>query len=122
MKTKQDLIAYCLTFEDVYEDYPFHEDGWATIRHKSNKKVFAWIYERNGQVCVNVKCDPEWIQFWRNAFSGVLPGFHLNKKYWNTILIDGTVPVREVERMIGDSYDLTKKGQHGSGSNHDARE
>lgn len=116
MKTTKDLIQYCLTFENVYEDYPFHEGVWATIRHRDNKRVFAWIYERNGLVCVNVKCDPEWTEFWRNAFPGVCPGFHLNKKYWNTIQLDGTVPEKEIKRMIGDSYDLTKGsggGRHG---------
>ena len=74
MKTKQDLIKYCLTYPQVYEDYPFHDPEWAVIRHRENRKVFAWIYRRNGQVCVNVKCEPQWIEFWRNAYPGVLPG------------------------------------------------
>ena len=107
LKTKQDLIKYCLTYSDVYEDYPFHDTEWAVIRHRKNKKVFAWIYTREGNTCVNVKCDPEWTEFWRNAFPGVLPGYHLNKKYWNTILLDGTVPDQDIKRMIGESYDLT---------------
>lgn len=93
-KTKNDLIKYCLTYPDVYEDYPFHDTEWAVIRHRKNKKVFAWIYTREEKTCVNVKCDPEWTEFWRNAFPGVLPGYHLNKKYWNTILLDGTVRIR----------------------------
>lgn len=109
MKTKKDIITYCLTYPEVYEDYPFHDHEWAVIRHKNNRKVFAWIYSRNGNVCVNVKCDPEWTEFWRNAFSGVEPGYHLNKKYWNTIILDGTVPDKDVKRMVGESYDLTKK-------------
>lgn len=107
MKTKKDLIGYCLTYQEVYEDYPFHDPVWAVIRHRGNKKVFAWIYERDDKVCINVKCDPEWVDFWRNAFPGVLPGFHLNKRYWNTIVLDGTVPEAEIKRMIGESYDLT---------------
>ena len=61
MKTKQDLIKYCLTYPDVYEDYPFHDTEWAVIRHRKNKKVFAWIYTREGNTCVNVKCDPDGI-------------------------------------------------------------
>ena len=52
---------------------------------------------------------PEWIEFWRNAFPGVLPGYHLNKKYWNTILLDGTVPDPDIKRMIGESFELTEK-------------
>ncbi|WP_347559873.1 MmcQ/YjbR family DNA-binding protein [Clostridium sp. AM58-1XD] len=108
MKTKQDLIQYCLTLRDVYEDYPFRDQEWAVIRHKSSKKVFAWIYRRNGSVCINVKCDPEWVDFWRKAFSGVQPGYHLNKKYWNTVILDGSVPDGDIKRMISESYDLTK--------------
>lgn len=106
-KMKKDLIKYCLTYPDVYEDYPFHDTEWAVIRHRKNKKVFAWIYTREEKTCVNVKCDPEWTEFWRNAFPGVLPGYHLNKKYWNTILLDGTVPDPDIKRMIGESFDLT---------------
>jgi|UniRef100_UPI000A4D203C predicted DNA-binding protein (MmcQ/YjbR family) len=107
MKTKAELIAYCLSYADVYEDYPFRDHQWAVIRHRKNKKVFAWIYERDGLACINLKCDPEWVEFWRNAFSGVLPGYHLNKKYWNTILLDGSVPEEDIRRMIGESFDLT---------------
>lgn len=108
IKSKQDIITHCLTYPDVYEDYPFHDPQWAVIRHRKNKKVFAWIYSRNGNVCVNVKCDPEWIEFWRNTFAGVQPGYHLNKKYWNTIILDGTVPDEDIKRMVGESFDLTK--------------
>ena len=48
LKTKKDLIAHCLTYPDVYEDYPFHDHEWAVIRHRSNRRVFAWIYRREG--------------------------------------------------------------------------
>jgi predicted DNA-binding protein (MmcQ/YjbR family) len=107
MKTRAELITYCLTYPEAYEDYPFRDHQWTVIRHRKNKKVFAWIYERDGKVCINLKCDPEWVEFWRNAFSGVLPGYHLNKKYWNTILLDGSVPDEDIRRMIGESFDLT---------------
>lgn len=107
METKQDLITYCLTYKDVYEDYPFRDHEWAVIRHRKNKKVFAWIYRRNEEVCINLKCAPEWIEFWRNTYTGVRPGYHLNKKHWNTVVLDGTVPDKDIKRMIGESYDLT---------------
>ena len=113
MRNKKDLIAHCLTYPEVYEDYPFRDHEWAVIRHRSNRRVFAWIYCREGQVCVNVKCDPQWAEFWRSAYPGVLPGYHLNKKYWNTVLLDGTVPDREIRRMIAESYDLTAAGKAG---------
>lgn len=109
MKTKKDLIDYCLTFQNVYEDYPFRDNEWAVIRHRENKKVFAWIYRRNGEVCINLKCAPEWIEFWRGAYpDAIRPGYHLNKKYWNTVALVGSVPDEEIKRMIGESFDLTK--------------
>lgn len=108
MQEKREVIDYCLTYENVYEDYPFHDPNWCVIRHKRNNKVFAWIFDKDGHVWVNVKCDPEWREFWRSAFESVIPAYHLNKKWWNSIILDGTVPRRDIERMIGESYDLTK--------------
>ncbi len=111
MTEKKEAIAYCLTLEDAYEDYPFHDPNWCVIRHKNNQKVFAWIFDRNGHVWINVKCDPRWRDFWREAFPSVIPAYHLNKEHWNSIILDGTVPKEEIRRMIAESYDLTKKGK-----------
>ncbi len=108
MRERRDVIDYCLTFENVFEDYPFHDDNWCVIRHKKNKKVFAWIFDKDGYVWVNVKCDVEWRDFWRNAFDSVIPAYHLNKTYWNSIILDGTIPIEDIKRMIGESYDLTR--------------
>ena len=108
---KKEAIAYCLTLKDAYEDYPFHDPNWCVIRHKNNQKVFAWIFDRNGHVWINVKCDPQWRDFWREAFPSVIPAYHLNKEHWNSIILDGTVPEEEIRRMIAESYDLTKKGK-----------
>lgn len=107
MKKKQDAIDYCLTYKNVYEDYPFHDPNWCVIRHRENNKVFAWIFDKDGYVWINVKCDPQWREFWREAFASVIPAYHLNKTYWNSIILDGTVPRADIERMIGESYDLT---------------
>lgn len=106
MKTRKEAITYCKSFSDVYEDYPFHDNNWTVMRIRKNKKSFAYIYEREGCIWVNVKCSPEWIEVWREAFTGVIPGFHMNKKYWNTIMLNGSVPDKEIRRMIGESYDL----------------
>lgn len=107
MLTREEAIAFCSKLEDVYEDYPFHDPNWTVMRHKKNQKVFAWIYEKDGHIWVNVKCNEEWRDFWRNAFKSVVPGYHLNKKYWNSIILDGTVPDKDIERMIEESYELT---------------
>lgn len=108
MKTREDAIKYCKSFADVYEDYPFHDANWAVMRHKQNKKMFAAIYEREEKIWINVKCDPEWREFWRSAFASVIPAYHMNKQHWNSIILDGTIPTKDIQRMIAESYDLTK--------------
>lgn len=106
MTTRQEVIDYCLTFEDTYQDAPFRDENWQLIRYKKNKKAFAWIYERGGRLCVNIKVSPEWRDFWRNAYEAVIPGYHQNKEHWNTVILDGSIPDEEIKRMIAESYDL----------------
>jgi len=66
---RQELIDYCLTLPLAYEDYPFDSMGepgaWTVMRHQVNKKSFALIYERNGKLCINLKCDPIEAEFMR---------------------------------------------------------
>ena len=109
MLTREEAISFCLTLKDVYEDYPFRDPNWTVIRHRANKKVFAWIYEKDGRIWINVKCDPQWRDFFRRAFTSVVPGYHLNKEHWNSSILDGTVPEKEIRKMIGESYELTKR-------------
>ncbi len=106
MKTKEDVIKYGLSFPKTYQDSPFHDDNWILIRIRETKKAFAFIYEREGNVWVNVKVSPEWRDFWRDAYDGVIPAYHQNKEHWNTIILDGSVPEKDVKRMIAESYDL----------------
>ncbi|MEG1145655.1 MAG: MmcQ/YjbR family DNA-binding protein [Clostridium sp.] len=108
MKERAEAIKYCMTFKQVFLDTPFHDPNWTVIRHQENRKIFAWIYERDGHICINVKCDPEWRDFWRSAFPSVRPGYHQNKEHWSSIVLDGTIPNRDIERMIGESYELTQ--------------
>jgi predicted DNA-binding protein (MmcQ/YjbR family) len=106
---RQQVIDYCLSYDHVYEDYPVQDSNWCVIRHEKNDKIFAWIFKNDGHVWVNVKCDPEWLLFWRNAFESVIPAFHLNKKHWNSIILDGSIPDKDIQIMIGNSYDVTMK-------------
>ena len=108
MTERKEAIACASALKDVYEDYPFHDPNWCVMRHKKNKKTFALIYEKDGHIWINVKCDPEWRDFWRETFASVVPGYHMNKEHWNSIILDGTVPDKEIRRMISESYDLTK--------------
>lgn len=109
MRKREEAIAYCLTLQDAYEDYPFHDPNWCVIRHRATRKVFAWIFDKDGYTWINVKCDPEWRDFWRQAFDSVIPAYHLNKEHWNSIILDGSVPEGDIQRMIQESYDLTDK-------------
>jgi predicted DNA-binding protein (MmcQ/YjbR family) len=108
MITRQDAIDFCLTLMSTYEDYPFDDDNWTVMRHKGNKKVFAWIFEREGHIWINVKGKPEWNDFLRRSFNSVLPAYHLNKTHWNSIILDGSVPDENICDMITESYELTK--------------
>ena len=109
MKTRKEAIAFCLTLPDVYEDYPFHDDNWTLMRHKVTAKTFATIYERQGNIWLNLKCDPLLTSMWRDVYESVIPAYHMNKYHWNSVILDGTIPDKDIEIMIKDSYKLTYK-------------
>ncbi len=104
--TREEVLKYCLSFPDTYQDAPFHDENWQLVRYRKNKKAFAWTYVRDGKLCVNVKVNPEWRDLWRQTYAAVIPGYHQNKEHWNTIILDGTIPEKEIKRMIAESYDL----------------
>ena len=106
MKSREEALAYGLSFPMTYQDAPFHDPNWQLVRVKGSKKAFLWTYEKDGAVHLNVKVDAEWRDFWRNTYAAVIPGYHQNKEHWNTIILDGTIPDEDVKRMIAESYDL----------------
>ncbi len=106
MKTREEALEYGLSFPDTYQQAPFHDPNWQLVRVKGSKKVFLWTYERDGYINLNVKVDPEWRDFWRQAFPSVIPGWHQNKEHWNTIILDGSIPDADIRRMIAESYEL----------------
>lgn len=106
MKTREEILAYGLTFADTYVDTPFSDTNWQLVRVKKSKKAFLWTYEKDGFLNLNVKADPEWRDFWRSTYESVIPGYHQNKEHWNTIILDGSIPNEDVKRMIAESYDL----------------
>ena len=110
--TRQELVDYCLTRPDVYEDHPFDnittaaEDGWTVMRHRLNKKGFAFIFMRGG-LCVNLKCEPLRADLLRQLFRDVTPAYHMNKVNWNTVRVGGDVPDDDLLDMLDHSYRLT---------------
>ena len=106
METREEALAYGLSFPGTYQEAPFHDPNWQLVRVKSSKKAFLWTYERDGLINLNVKADPEWRDFWRTTYASVIPGYHQNKEHWNTIILDGSIPDDDIRRMIAESYDL----------------
>ena len=78
------------------------------LRYDRNRRGFAFVCERSGYIRINVKVDPEWRDFWRQAYESVVLAYRQNKVYWNSIILDGSIPDDEVKRMIAESYDLIK--------------
>lgn len=103
----EEIIEYCLSYPNTYKDYPFGEE-WTTIRHSNNKKLFALIYYREGNLCANLKCDPERADFLRSIHKDVKPGYHMNKEHWNTVILDGELEADDIQAMVRHSYELTQ--------------
>lgn len=106
MRTREEALVYGLSLPGTYQDAPFHDPNWQLVRIKGSKKTFLWTYDMDGAVHINVKVDPQWRDFWREAYEAVMPGYHQNKEHWNTIRLDGSIPDAEIKRMIAESYDL----------------
>lgn len=98
---------YLLSKPEAVEEYPFGPDAMVM---KVQQKVFALCLVRDGQNAINLKCDPEEARQLRDIFSAVSAGYHMNKRHWNTVLLDGSLPMGEIERMIDNSYGLVVKG------------
>ena len=101
------LREYCCSKPSVVETYPFDED---TLVFKVMGKMFALTNVRAEELSVNLKCDPDWAMILRDHYAAVTPGYHMNKRHWNTVVIDGSIPDDEFWEMIDHSYRLVVKG------------
>jgi predicted DNA-binding protein (MmcQ/YjbR family) len=97
------LRTYCLSFPGSLETFPF---GPETSVFKVAGKMFALSQLARPPLRISLKCEPELAEQLRAAYSEVLPGYHLNKRHWNTVVIDGSLPEQVIRDMIEDSYDL----------------
>jgi predicted DNA-binding protein (MmcQ/YjbR family) len=105
--TRDDILAICLDLPAAEETYPFGEDV-AVI--KVGGKMFALVPLFAVPPSVNLKCDPTQALELRAAYSGIQPGYHQNKRHWNTVVLDGSVEDDVVRGLIEDSYDLVVGG------------
>ena len=99
----ESLREYCLSKSGAEETLPFGPD---TLVFKVGGKAFLLTGLENIDLRFNVKCDPDKGIELREEFSCVLPGWHMNKKHWNTIVVDGTVSSKQLKEWIDHSYDL----------------
>jgi predicted DNA-binding protein (MmcQ/YjbR family) len=97
------LRDYCLSKPEAEETLPFGPD---TLVYKAGGKAFLLTGLNSEELRFNVKCDPDKALELREEFSCVLPGYHMNKKHWNTIVVDGSVSIRQLKEWIDHSYDL----------------
>jgi predicted DNA-binding protein (MmcQ/YjbR family) len=100
---RAELRDHCLSFTGAEETFPF---GPETSVFKVAGKMFALSQLGADSLRVSLKCEPELAEALRRAHAAVLPGYHLNKRYWNTVIIDGSIPDEAIRDMIEDSYDL----------------
>jgi predicted DNA-binding protein (MmcQ/YjbR family) len=98
---------YLLGKPEAFEDFPF---GPQVAVIKIGAKMFATLVKNEGGTNMNLKCDPHEALILRDIFSAVKPGYHMNKRHWNTVLLDGSIPRGEIERMVDNSYALVVLG------------
>lgn len=109
--TREQAIERALAFEDVYLDFPFEEDI-PVLKHRANNKWFGVFLAHKGELLLNLKCDPALAPLLRENVPGVIPGYHMNKTHWNSVVLS-QAPDDEVLRMLEHSYALTKPKKRG---------
>jgi predicted DNA-binding protein (MmcQ/YjbR family) len=96
------LRDYCIRKEGVTESFSFGDD---TLVFKVSGKIFALV-NLDGESRINLKCDPEYAIELREHFPAVIPGYHMNKKHWNTLILNDTIPDNLTKKLIDHSYNL----------------
>jgi predicted DNA-binding protein (MmcQ/YjbR family) len=99
--------AYCAAKPGTTASFPFDEE---ILVFKVFGKIFALTNVNQAPLAINLKCDPEWAHVLREAHAAVQPGWHMNKRHWNTVTVDGSMAEAELHAMIDHSYALVVKG------------
>jgi predicted DNA-binding protein (MmcQ/YjbR family) len=107
MPSHKEVMDYLLSMPNVRLDYPFGEN---TAVYKVNlpagEKMFALVSENSQPIRLSLKCDPQLAEALRQKYETVMPGYHLNKKHWNTIVLTGQLPWNDIRDLIKHSYNL----------------
>jgi len=103
----EQIREYCLKKKGVTEEFPFDEE---TLVFKVMGKMFLLASLESIPLQINLKCNPEKAIELREEFDNVLPGYHMNKKNWNTVIINGAIPAKKLLEWIDDSYSLVAAG------------
>ena len=112
--TNKDIEMYCLAKKGAVKEYPFDK---VTAVYKVGNKMFALSSDVSDEVSLNLKCEPLYAAELRSIYDGVIPGYHMNKKHWNTVTCNKEADDTLVKEWIDDSYmlvftSLTKKLQY----------
>src|SRR2546421_4713396 len=102
-----DFREYCLSKPGAVEETPFGPD---TLVFKVGGKIFALAALDEVPTTVNLKCEPDLALDLRDRYQQVTPGYHMNKKHWNTVEIESGIPITELRKMIDHSYELVASG------------
>ncbi len=106
------IREYALQKINVTEGFPF---GETVLVFKVNNKIFLLMALDESPTTINLKCNPDKAIELREEFSSIIPGYHMNKKHWNTVILDGNLPAKMIKEMIDWSYELVagvKKGKN----------
>jgi len=101
---RKSLTTLCRSMTGATETFPFDPD--VPVFKAPNGKMFAIVTERSGSLEVSLKCEPALGEALRAQYDGVQPGYHLNKRHWITVTLDGDVPDKRVRELVLDSYEL----------------
>ena len=107
MTELEPLKSYLLAQKGTTEEVPF---GPQALVYKVLGKMFALVAWTEDPLSISLKCDPNVAQMLRQTYDAVKPGYHMNKRHWNTVTLDGSIPNDEVIEMIDNSYRLVVKG------------
>ena len=105
--TEQEIVEYCLSLSGAFKRYPFGPE--VLIMTVNETKMFCVVYENSNPLHITLKCEPMEADFLRSVYPSVKPGYHFNKRHWNSIYIDGSIPEEEIKEMIKKSHALVYK-------------